>query len=696
MEEIIFKVGVETGDAKSKIDAVGKSTEKVNEQAKKTSGSFTNLKTELRQLTVQLQNLDPASKEFETVAKRAGQIKEQMRGVADAINDADPEKFGGKFQRTAEGIAGAFSAVTGAQAIFGANSEEIEKQILKVQGAIALTQGISAMKELKNDSLDLAMALKKNVVGAVTSLTTAELINAEATGSMTLLQKAYTVAVGTSTGAMKIFRLALITSGIGALVVLLGMAVEAMDLFGSETEETAKKQKELKDRQKAYQDQIQNEIDLLRKLRTERKGGENSLRNEIEILKAKGATDKEIYEAEKKLIQEQINSLEFARGYKGKLNFEERKQLAELKTAKIVLDAEYYKTVKENRKKAHEEAVQKNKENAEKLKAQQEKEDADRLALKRKYEDLMTANITDVNTRELSELALKHQREIEDLKKQYGDKIKLKTEFDQMMSELDKNQKIETDKLKEDQKKREDEENQKKIDKANLDAKSKLEADIINLENNFTAQQQKRIELENLDFEQQLQNKELTNGEIEKIKAQHEANLNAIAEDSKNHQIEIDNALAEAKFNLVTNIGSAIGAIGNLFDQGSKQAKAFALVQLGIDTAVGFMNGLRIAQQSASATGPGAVYAFPIFYAQQIASVLGAVGRAKSILGSGTSVQAPAVNRPADIGTNNNKNSTAKTETQVSAQTTYKVVVVDSDITKMQEKTKKVELISSI
>jgi len=104
-EEIIFKVGVDTGDSVQDVNKVGDAIENVGKDAKKTDGSFVNLRKELKQLTVQLQNLDPASKEFETVAKRAGQIKEQMRGVADAINDADPEKFGGKFQRTAEGIA---------------------------------------------------------------------------------------------------------------------------------------------------------------------------------------------------------------------------------------------------------------------------------------------------------------------------------------------------------------------------------------------------------------------------------------------------------------------------------------------------------------------------------------------------------------------------------------------------------------
>jgi len=44
---------------------------------------------------------------------------------------------------------------------------------------------------------------------------------------------------------------------------------------------------------------------------------------------------------------------------------------------------------------------------------------------------------------------------------------------------------------------------------------------------------------------------------------------------------------------------------------------------------------LRIAQQSAQATGPGAAFAFPIFYATQVAAILSAASRAKAILSSG-------------------------------------------------------------
>ena len=96
-----------------------------------------------------------------------------------------------------------------------------------------------------------------------------------------------------------------------------------------------------------------------------------------------------------------------------------------------------------------------------------------------------------------------------------------------------------------------------------------------------------------------------------------------------------DKVIAEARmdlqFQLANAIGGAIGQIGNLFAAASKAA---GLAEIAIGTGVGLIQGLDIAQKSAKGTGPAAAFAFPIFYATQIAAVLGAVSQAKSILGT--------------------------------------------------------------
>jgi len=104
-------------------------------------------------------------------------------------------------------------------------------------------------------------------------------------------------------------------------------------------------------------------------------------------------------------------------------------------------------------------------------------------------------------------------------------------------------------------------------------------------------------------------------------------------------------ALTAARFNYTNAVGKSIGTLGNLMKEGSAAAKTFALAEIAINTAVGFMQGLTIAQKAASATGPAAALAFPIFYASQIAAVLGAVSSAKGVLGgSGGDVQTPTPN----------------------------------------------------
>ncbi len=97
-----------------------------------------------------------------------------------------------------------------------------------------------------------------------------------------------------------------------------------------------------------------------------------------------------------------------------------------------------------------------------------------------------------------------------------------------------------------------------------------------------------------------------------------------------------EKAKQEAQMATLNEAANAIGALGGILKEGSDAAKAAALLDIAIKTGVGFAQGLDIAQKGAAATGPAAPYAFPIFYAQQIAAVLGAMSRAKAILKGGS------------------------------------------------------------
>ena len=127
----------------------------------------------------------------------------------------------------------------------------------------------------------------------------------------------------------------------------------------------------------------------------------------------------------------------------------------------------------------------------------------------------------------------------------------------------------------------------------------------------------------------------------------------AIEKEKKDKKLEDDKKIAKAKADLQNEltgeVANAVGTIGDIFEKGTAASKGAALAEIAIGTGMGFINALDIAQKSAKGTGPAAAFAFPIFYASQIAAVLGAVSQAKNILstvkgggGSGSTPTAPS------------------------------------------------------
>jgi hypothetical protein len=110
------------------------------------------LKTQLKEATNEAQKLaakyGETSTEAINAAKKTAVLKEQLadfKGTVDALN---PEAKFKAIGQVAQGIAGGFAAAQGAMALFGVESEEVEKQLLKVQGALALSEGLNTIMGL--------------------------------------------------------------------------------------------------------------------------------------------------------------------------------------------------------------------------------------------------------------------------------------------------------------------------------------------------------------------------------------------------------------------------------------------------------------------------------------------------------------------------------------------------------------------
>jgi hypothetical protein len=214
-----------------------------------TSANTKRAVTQLQNLALKVQALGP---EFQGMANKiirsAGQIKDSVGDVSAQIQyfSSDTRRIDAVISG-AQGIAGAFAIAEGAAALFGSENEELKKTMQKVQGAIALLNGIQAVQNV----LQKESALMTGLVAA---------------GQQLLAIKTFAAA-----SAMNAFKVALIGTGIGAAVVLVASLAGAFS-------DTASNTKAAIEEQKKYND----ELGKLRKEREELEQGEEKYsRNEL-------------------------------------------------------------------------------------------------------------------------------------------------------------------------------------------------------------------------------------------------------------------------------------------------------------------------------------------------------------------------------------------------------------------------------
>ena len=183
---------------------------RVKSETDQAQGQFKSLKQELRSIEQQLNQMaesgDTGSEAFRKLQQRAGQVKDQIGDTKSAIKALSSDTFKlDAFSQAAQGIAGGFAAAQGAMALFGSENKAVEEAIKKTQGAMALLQGVTAITNiLQKESAFSLLFLGK-------------------------AQQANTVATEGAAVATKGFSKALIATGIGAIIVLIGTLVAYWD-----------------------------------------------------------------------------------------------------------------------------------------------------------------------------------------------------------------------------------------------------------------------------------------------------------------------------------------------------------------------------------------------------------------------------------------------------------------------------------
>lgn len=210
------------------------SVNQLNEDLNNTAKAAGSLKAQLRAMQNEINTLDEGSARFRELTIAAGKLRDQIKDTQDVVNataGTSVENLGTALNGvTSVGIAG-FQALTSVQALFGSESEEIQKQLLKIQAIAGLADAVKTLGGL-GDTLTQVKASATAAAQSLGILTTATVAETTATEGAAVAQE------GLNT-AMKLNPVGAIITGIIALTT-------AVIAFTGKSQELTKEEKKRK------------------------------------------------------------------------------------------------------------------------------------------------------------------------------------------------------------------------------------------------------------------------------------------------------------------------------------------------------------------------------------------------------------------------------------------------------------------
>jgi hypothetical protein len=152
-----IEIDVNSSQAVAGLDNLNKSLKKVNKSATDVNASFEEVYGDLKPLTARMGEAEDrlyelalagqsASQEYKDLLQSVGNYR-KVQMQTDMVVDAAATTFDSKLGGALQGVTSAFAGVQGAMALTGNQSEELEQALLKVQGAMALAEGVRGIRE---------------------------------------------------------------------------------------------------------------------------------------------------------------------------------------------------------------------------------------------------------------------------------------------------------------------------------------------------------------------------------------------------------------------------------------------------------------------------------------------------------------------------------------------------------------------
>ena len=476
------------------------------------------------------------------------------------------------------GIAGGISGVVGGMALFGAESKNAEKTLIKVQSAMALNQGVKSVV---------------NAGKAVSDFTSLLLKQRKVLKLIVITQKLWNAAMKANPIVLLVSAIAAVVAGIAGLV----------HWFKSSSAQAKANTAEVKANSKALKEQA-------KALDASTEAFARGQKQRLAMAKASGESAKAIRELELTLINEKLafiksnraialNTIEQQRNTREKLKARgAEKELIEEQQDLINISIKNHNAINQAFKKALGEKKDINNKHLVEIQVAETSAKDKAIAENKTALDKQLQDEKDFNTKRIEELQAYYDE---------AQSIAADRAIEMQLSEAEL------------------------LDAANERQNSERE----NERNAIYEKYFEVIEAKKAAGESIVELEEIERAEILAVNNKFDAQEEKAADNLADKLKKADEATKKSKQDNVKAIGSAIGNLGGMMEEGSAAAKATALTEIAINTGVGMVQGLDLAQKSAAAAGPGAIYAFPLFYAAQVIAVLSAAAQAKTILGAG-------------------------------------------------------------
>ena len=202
---------------------------KINSQGgEKVIKNINELESEIEKLSEELKGLDFGTKEYKETARALNTLKSEFKDVEKEFEGIDTEQKLSALAGAVEAVSGAFLIAGSAARTFGADAKSVEEIERLEQQALEAVNIALGVRQLLEGALQARILLRNST----------EKIAIAQTKILTVAQTAYNAVVGTSTGLLRAFRLALAATGIGLFVIGLTELISRLNIFNKETEET--------------------------------------------------------------------------------------------------------------------------------------------------------------------------------------------------------------------------------------------------------------------------------------------------------------------------------------------------------------------------------------------------------------------------------------------------------------------------